>query len=88
MGQYFDAEVSLFYNYFGDYDPERGKAKHGWPECKMRAYARITGRYVESDLISLDGGLNTYGYVGGNSLHLIDPLGLLREAVKNVFVII
>ena len=24
----------------------------------------------------MDGGLNTYGYVGGNSLHLIDPKGL------------
>ena len=62
-GQYYDAEVNLFYNYFRDYDP-------------------ITGRYVESDPIGLDGGLNTYGYVGGNPLHLIDPLGLLQEAAK------
>jgi RHS repeat-associated protein len=35
-------------------------------------YDPVTGRYVESDPISLDGGLNTYGYVGGNTLHLTD----------------
>lgn len=56
-GQYYDAEVNIFYNYFRDYDP-------------------VTGRYVESDPIGLDGGLNTYGYVNGNPLRLIDPRGL------------
>lgn len=56
-GQYYDAEVGLFYNYFRDYDP-------------------ITGRYIESDPIALDGGLNTYGYVGANALSLVDPEGL------------
>ena len=55
-GQYYDAEVNLFYNYFRDYDP-------------------ITGRYVESDPIGLDGGLNTYGYVEGDPLSLVDPTG-------------
>lgn len=42
----------------------------------FRDYDPITGRYVESDPIGLDGGLNTYGYVGGNALHLVDPRGL------------
>ncbi|WP_252053671.1 RHS repeat-associated core domain-containing protein [Acinetobacter silvestris] len=41
----------------------------------FRDYDPITGRYVESDPIGLDGGLNTYGYVGGNSLHAVDPRG-------------
>ncbi|MDM1022278.1 RHS repeat-associated core domain-containing protein [Acinetobacter sp. VNK23] len=54
----------------------------------FRDYDPITGRYVESDPIGLDGGLNTYGYVGGNPLHLIDPLGLLQEAAKNVYVLL
>ncbi|MEJ2376547.1 MAG: RHS repeat-associated core domain-containing protein [Pseudolabrys sp.] len=41
-----------------------------------RDYDPRTGRYVESDPSGLWGGLNTYGYVYGNPLILLDLYGL------------
>lgn len=60
------------------YDEESGLFQN-----HHRDYDPSLGRYIESDPIGLAGGLNTYGYVDGNSLKYVDPEGLDKVILFN-----
>ncbi|MEW5789866.1 MAG: RHS repeat-associated core domain-containing protein, partial [Pseudomonadota bacterium] len=58
------------------FDAETGLHQNG-----QRTYHPPSGRYLESDPIGLAGGLNSFGYVGGNPLAAVDPDGRIAQFI-------
>ncbi len=54
------------------YDAESGLMSNGY-----RDYDPVSGRYMETDPLGLEGGMNIYGYVGASPLMGVDPEGLI-----------
>ncbi len=51
-------------------------SESGWNHNGFRDYAQDWGRYLQTDVIGLKGGLNTYQYVRANPLKFADRRGL------------
>jgi RHS repeat-associated protein len=57
-------------------------AETGLNQNQNRDYDPMAGKYVESDLIGLRGGINTYAYVRSNPVGRRDPSGLLDNPAE------
>jgi RHS repeat-associated protein len=73
-GQYFDRETNLAYNYFRDYDPATGRYIQSDPMSVAKHVTRWRVNFGTPAQAPLE--LDTYAFVSGNPLHLVDPTGL------------
>lgn len=67
-----ESGLSLNLRFAGQYFDQ----EHGYFYNWHRYYDPSTGRYISSDPVGLEGGVNTYGYAYASPLAAIDPDGL------------
>ena len=63
----------------GQYFDKESKLHYNW----FRYYDSGVGRYITSDPLGLEAGMNTFIYVGSNPMNLIDYLGLCACSLPN-----
>jgi hypothetical protein len=51
---------------------------------RNRYYDPNTGRFTQEDPIGLAGGLNLYGFAGGDPVNFSDPFGLCKQGFEDV----
>lgn len=69
--------VGLQLKYTGQYWLEKASLYH----YKARAYSPKLGRFLQTDPIGYDDGMNMYAYVGGDPVNATDPMGLCRRSL-------
>ena len=74
FGKVSTSTATLQYNirFLGQYED----SENGLYQNYFREYDSGVGRYMQSDPIGINGGLNTYGYAFQNPLLYVDPTGL------------
>jgi RHS repeat-associated protein len=69
-------------NWYGSLTEEQTDAS-GFQYKRNRYYDPVAGTFTQEDPIGLAGGLNLYGYAGGDPVNFSDPFGLYIEPIQD-----
>jgi RHS repeat-associated protein len=77
----FNTDNSALSTWWGSLITEKLDAS-GLKYMRNRYYNPGTGQFTQQDPIGLAGGLNLYGFAGGNPVNFSDPFGLCPDPIK------